>query len=62
MCEFTVFLNQEIVFRDAIYVKVDANQVLLRDILGKSKTMENCRIAEVDVSSERLVLAKSSTV
>lgn len=59
LCEFTVFLGNEIVFRDAIYVKVDANKVMVRDILGKSKAMENCRIAEVDVASERLVLAKA---
>ena len=59
MCEFTVFLENEIVFRDATYVKADANSVTVRDILGKSKTMENCRIAEVDVASERLVLKKA---
>lgn len=59
MCEFTVFLENEIVFRDATYVKADANRVMVRDILGKSRTMENCRIAEVDVASERLVLVKT---
>jgi predicted RNA-binding protein len=59
LCEFTVFLENEIVFRDATYVKADTNRVLVRDILGKSKTMENCRIAEVDVASERLILAKA---
>jgi predicted RNA-binding protein len=59
LCEFTVFLENEIVFRDATYVKADAKKVLVRDILGKSRTMENCRIAEVDVASERLVLTKA---
>lgn len=59
MCEFTVFLENEIVFRDATYVKAEANRVLVRDILGKSKAVENCRIAEVDVASERLVLRKA---
>ena len=59
MCEFTVFLENEIVFRDATYVKAEANKVLVRDILGKSKTVENCRIAEVDVASERLILRKA---
>jgi len=59
LCEFTVFLENEIVFRDATYVKADANKVTVRDILGKSRTMENCRVAEVDVASERLVLAKA---
>lgn len=59
MCEFTVFLGNEIVFRDATYVKAEANRVMIRDVLGKSKTLENCRISEVDVASERLVLAKA---
>lgn len=59
MCEFTVFLGNEIVFRDATYVKADASKVLVRDILGKSKTVENCKIAEVDVASQRLVLTKA---
>jgi len=59
MCEFTVFLGNEIVFRDATYVRADTGKVLVRDILGKSKTMENCRIAEVDVASERLILKKA---
>ncbi len=59
VCEFTVFLGNDIVFRDATYVKADANKVTVRDILGKSKTVENCRISEVDVASERLVLAKA---
>jgi predicted RNA-binding protein len=59
MCEFTVFLESEIVFRDATYAKAEANKVLLRDVLGKSKTIERCKIVEVDVASQRLVLAKS---
>jgi len=59
MCEFTVFLGNEIVFRDATYAKAEASKVLVRDILGKSKTVENCRIVEVDVASQRLVLTKT---
>ena len=57
MCEFTVFLNKEIVYRDTVYVKHEGNKVLLKDVLGLTKTIENCKIVEVDVSSERLVLA-----
>ncbi len=57
MCEFTVFLNKEIVCRDIIYAKMERSKVLLKDVLGIAKTMENCKIIEVDVSSERLVLA-----
>lgn len=57
MCEFTVFLDKEIVCRDIVYVKMEGNKVLLKDVLGVPKTLENCKIVEVDVSSERLVLA-----
>jgi len=57
MCEFTVFLNKEIVCRDVVYAKIEGNKVLLKDVLGVAKTMENCKIAEVDVSSERLILS-----
>jgi predicted RNA-binding protein len=57
MCEFTVFLNKEIVYRDVVYAKTEGNNVLLKDVLGATKKVDNCRIVEVDVSSERLVLA-----
>jgi len=59
MCEFNVLLKGEIVFRDAIYAKVDGNKVILKDVLGVSKVFEDCKIVEVDVSSERLVLSSS---
>ncbi|MCK4478660.1 CooT family nickel-binding protein [Candidatus Bathyarchaeota archaeon] len=52
-----MFLNKEIVYRDAVYVKHEGNKVLLKDVLGITKTIENCKIVEVDVGSERLVLA-----
>jgi predicted RNA-binding protein len=57
MCEFTVFLNKEIVCRDVVYAKIDGDRVLVRDVLGVARNVEDCRIVEVDVSSERLVLA-----
>ncbi len=57
MCEFTVFLKKEIVCGDIIYAKIEGKRVLLKDVLGTTKTVENCKIVEVDVSSERLVLA-----
>ena len=56
MCEFTVFLGKEIVFRDVVYAKIEGNKVLLKDVLGVVKILENRKIVEVDVSSERLVL------
>jgi len=57
MCEFKVVLRDEVVFRDAVYAKVEGNGVLVRDVLGDSKGFENCKIVEVDVNSERLVLS-----
>ena len=57
MCEFTVLLEGETVYKDAIYAKVDGTRVTVKDVLGDSKVFENCRISEIDVSSERLVLS-----
>jgi len=56
MCEFTVLLQDKIVFRDAVYAKVDGNKVTVKNILDVSKIFENCTVEEVDVQSERLIL------
>ena len=57
MCEFKVLKKDEVVFKDAVYAKADGNKVTVRDVLGVSKVFEDCTIAEVDVNSERLLLA-----
>jgi len=57
MCEFKVFQKGKVVFKDAVYVKVEGNKVTVRDVLGVAKVFENCTIAEVDVNTERLILA-----
>lgn len=57
MCEFDVLLKQKTVFKDAVYAKADGNKVIVKDVLGESQVFENCRILEVDVGSERLVLS-----
>jgi len=59
MCEFKVFLSGEKVFEDVIYVRVEGNGVLLRDVLGRTKTVQNARVTEVDVAREVLVLERS---
>jgi len=59
MCEFKVLKKGEVVFKDAVYAKVDGSSVTVRDVLGVSKTFENTKIAEVDVNSERLLLVPS---
>ena len=57
MCEFSVVLGGKKVFEDVIYAKADGNKVTLKDVLGDSRVLENCRITEIDVGSERLVLS-----
>ncbi|TET63726.1 CooT family nickel-binding protein [Candidatus Bathyarchaeota archaeon] len=57
MCEFTVILSEEVVFKDAVYAKMESNNVVVRDVLGESKDFKNCKIIEVDVNSTRLVLS-----
>lgn len=57
MCEFSVVLKEKIVFKDAIYAKVDGGKVIVKDVLGDSRMFEHCKIVEVDVNSERLVLS-----
>lgn len=56
MCEFTVLLEGKTVFKDVVYVKVEGNKVILKDVLGASKVLENCQIMEIDVNSEKLTL------
>jgi len=57
MCEFKVLKRDEVVFKDAVYAKANGKNVTVRDVLGVSKVFEDCTIAEVDVSSERLILS-----
>ena len=57
MCEFKVFRKDKIVFEDAIYAKIDGKNIIVKNVLGISKVFEDCTIAEVDVNSQRLLLA-----
>ena len=45
-------------FEDVIYVRVEGDNVLLRDVLGRTKTVQNAKVTEVDVAREVLVLEK----
>ena len=56
MCEFNVILNGKVQFKDAIYAKVEGDNVTVKNILGEAKEFKNCKIVEVDVNSTRLVL------
>ena len=62
MCEFSVLLQDKMVFKDAVYAKADGNKVIVKDVLGDSKVFENCKIVEVDVNSERLVLSSTENL
>lgn len=57
MCEFEVIFKAKIVFKDAVYAKADGSNVIVKDILGDSREFQNCRIAEVDVNTVRLILS-----
>jgi len=57
MCEFNVILDEKTVFKDVIYAKTESNNIIVKDVLGKSKIFRNCKIAEIDVNSTRLVLS-----
>jgi predicted RNA-binding protein len=57
MCEFNVIVNGKIQFKDAIYAKADGDNVIVKSILGEAKEFKNSKIAEVDVTSTRLILS-----
>ncbi len=59
MCEFNVILDGKTQFKDVIYVKVDGDNVTVRNIMGETKEFKDCRILEVDVNYTRLVLAST---
>ena len=61
MCEFNVILNGKTVFKDVVYAKMDGNKIIVKDVLGKAKEFDNCKIMEVDVNSTRLVLSSSNS-
>jgi predicted RNA-binding protein len=56
MCEFTVILNGETLFKDVVYAKNEENNVIVKSVLGETKKFENCKITEVNVNTTKLVL------
>jgi predicted RNA-binding protein len=56
VCEFKVYLDGKKVFEDAVYAKSSGGKTTLRNVLGQTQEFENCQIAEVNVTSERLTL------
>lgn len=57
MCEFNVILDGKIQFKDVIYIKVDGDNVTVKNIMGEGKEFKGCKIVEVDVPNTRLVLS-----
>ena len=57
MCEFTVILNGETLFRDVIYAKTEGDKVIVKNVLGETKEFKNCKIIEINVSTTKLLLA-----
>lgn len=56
MCEFKVLLDGKVVLTDIVYVRAKNGKLLLKDVLGIVRELDNCEIVEVDVPNERLVL------
>ena len=57
MCEFDIILNGKVQLKDVIFVKVESDNVAVKNILGEVKEFKNCKIVEVDVPNTRLVIA-----
>jgi predicted RNA-binding protein len=57
MCEFNVIVDGKVMFKDVVYAKAERNGVTVKDVLGNAKEFKNCRVAEIDVNSTRLVLS-----
>jgi len=58
MCEFSVFLDEELVMEDVIVVTVEGRSIVLRDVIGDTKAFEGVVVVEVNVPATRLVLAR----
>jgi predicted RNA-binding protein len=55
-----VFLDGEKIAEDVIYAKVESHIITLKDILSQPLVLENVKIAEIDVTSTRLVLERTN--
>lgn len=58
MCEFKVYLGDEKVMEDVIFVNAEEGRVILRDVIGETKVLDGVSIAEVNVPATRLVLRR----
>jgi predicted RNA-binding protein len=58
MCEFKVFLEGKEVFQDVVYVRMEGKTLILRDVMGVTRSIPNSKIVEIDVASEKLVVER----
>ena len=61
MCELKVMINRTLVFENAVYATTTGNNVVVRDIMGKSKEFKNHTITEVNIAKEQLILSPTKT-
>ena len=57
MCELKVVVNGKQVFENAIYAKLNSNNVVIQDIMGKTMEFKNHTITEVNITKEQLTLS-----
>lgn len=66
MCELKVHVNttrgNELVAEDIVYARVDADHVLLKDVLGTTHEISDALISTIDIGKESLFLRQSSIV
>jgi len=63
MCELKVTLKEDgkltEVAEDVVYVKLSEHNLVLKDVLGRSKIVEDALVEELDISKEHLTLVKA---
>ena len=61
MCELKVIIDETVVFENVVYAKTVENKVVVKDIMGNSKTFKNHMITEVNIPKVLLVLSPTKT-
>ena len=62
MCLFKVFLDGDLIMNDVLYAKSEVGRIVLRDVIGSEKVIENAEIIEVNVISTRLILKGNTRI
>jgi predicted RNA-binding protein len=57
MCEFKVYLNGEKVLEDVVFAVAEGKDIVVRDIVGTSKRLNNAHITEVNVLTTKIILS-----